>query len=96
MVTVIYNINGGEAKGMAIDKAAVGRYLAEFPGDIICARQIWYEGLNGHGAANPETVAEIEAALDSSPGWKNVGDARYEKFGAQNTWKRVKPWKQTE
>jgi hypothetical protein len=75
---------------MAIDKAAAGRYLAEFPGDVICARQIWYEGLGGRGTADPEMVAEIETALDAEPGWKNIGETRYEKFGAQNTWKRVK------
>jgi hypothetical protein len=75
---------------MAIDKASVAEYLAEFPGDLICARQIWYEGLNGHGAASPEAVADIEAAIDAVPGWKNVGDVRYEKFGAQNSWKLTK------
>lgn len=75
---------------MAINKASVSKYLAEFPGDLICARQIWYEGLNGHGAADPETVAEIESALGEVSGWENVGDVRYEKFGAQNSWKLTK------
>jgi hypothetical protein len=76
---------------MAVDKSAVARYLSELPSDIICARQIWYEGLEGHGAANPETVADIEAALGENPEWEHVGDVRYEKFGAQNSWKRAKP-----
>lgn len=75
---------------MAIDKAAVAKYLAEFQGDLICARQIWYEGLDGHGVANPESVAEIEAAIDEAPGWANVGNVRYEKFGEQNSWKLKK------
>lgn len=75
---------------MAIDKAAVAKYLAEFPGDLICARQIWYEGLGGQGVANPETVLEIEAAIDAVAGWDNVGSVRYEKFGEQNSWKLAK------
>lgn len=72
---------------MAIDKTAFAKYMAEYPGDLICARMIWYEGLSGQGAASPETVAEIETALDDLPGWTNVGDQRYEKYGAQNSWK---------
>jgi len=75
---------------MAIDKAAVAKYLAEFPGDLICARQIWYEGLGGQGVANPETVLEIEAAIDAVANWSNVGSVRYEKFGEQNSWKLAK------
>ena len=72
---------------MAIDKTAFAKYIDSFPGDLICARQVWYEGLSGHGIANPETVAEIEAALDGAAGWNHVGNVRYEKFGMQNSWK---------
>ena len=75
---------------MAINKTAFDKFMAEFPGDTICARQLWYEGLNGHGTASPETVAEIEAALDDTPDWKNVGGVRYEKYGTQNSWKLTK------
>lgn len=75
---------------MAIDKTAFAKYIDSFPGDLICARQVWYEGLSGRGTANPETVAEIEAALDSATGWKNIGNARYEKYGMQNSWKLQK------
>ncbi|MDR0861930.1 MAG: hypothetical protein LBN30_04030 [Oscillospiraceae bacterium] len=71
-------------------KAAVEKYLAEFPGDLICARQLWYEGLGGEGAANATTVAAIEAAIAAVPGWNNVGDVRYEKFGSQNSYKLAK------
>jgi hypothetical protein len=39
---------------------------------------------------NPQDMAAMEAVLDSLAGWKNVGSQRYEKFGAQNSWKRVK------
>jgi hypothetical protein len=69
---------------------AVAEYLSGFPGDIICARQIWYEGLGGQGAAKPADVAAIEAAIENIPGWKHAGDVRYEKFGAQNSYKRAK------
>jgi hypothetical protein len=69
-------------------RAKVEKFLGEFPGDLICARQLWYEGLDGQGAANPETVSAIEAALTGAPGWKAVGDVRYEKFGAQNSFRR--------
>ncbi|MDR1590297.1 MAG: hypothetical protein LBS51_08935 [Oscillospiraceae bacterium] len=69
---------------------AVAEYLSGFPGDLICARQIWYEGLGGQGVAKPEDVAAIEAAIGSVPGWKREGDVRYEKFGTQNSYKRVR------
>jgi hypothetical protein len=69
-------------------REAVGKYLAQFPGDLICARQLWYEGLGGQGAAKPDEVAAIEAAIGAAPGWSHAGDARYEKFGTQNSYKR--------
>ncbi|MDR0916234.1 MAG: hypothetical protein LBN02_03495 [Oscillospiraceae bacterium] len=81
MATPIYT-----AEGL---RAAVAKYLDEFPGDLICARAIWYEGLGGEGAASPETVDAIESAIDIYPGWTGVGNVRYEKFGAQNSWKKV-------
>jgi len=71
-------------------KNAMSAWLKEFPGDLICALQIWYEGLGGCGVPNPQDMAAMEAVLDSLAGWKNVGSQRYEKFGAQNSWKRVK------
>jgi hypothetical protein len=71
-------------------RGAVGDYLDKFPGDLICARQIWYEGLGGQGIAAPEDVEAIEAVVASAPGWKHVGDERYEKFGTQNSYKRVR------
>jgi len=68
--------------------ADVKKYLDDFPGDLICARQIWYEGLGGQGVANAETVDAIEKAIDAAGGWKHIGTAHYEKFGNQNSWKR--------
>ena len=69
--------------------AAIQKWLSEFPGDMICARQIWYEGLGGCGVPNPADMNAMEAALNSLPDWKNVGNQRYEKFGAQISWKRA-------
>jgi len=69
--------------------AAVAKYLAEYPGDLICARQIWYEGLEGKGAADPETVSKIETAIEAAGGWTHAGNVRYEKFGSQNSWKKA-------
>jgi hypothetical protein len=71
-------------------RAAVTKYLTEFPGDIICARQLWYEGLGGQGAADGDAVAAIETAIAGTPGWTHAGNVRYEKFGAQNSYKRAK------
>ncbi len=70
-------------------KNAMTTWLDEFPGDLICARQIWYEGLEGCGVPNPADMAAMEAVLNSASGWKNIGDTRYEKFGMQNSWKRI-------
>ncbi len=71
-------------------QAAMSKWLGEFPGDVICARQIWYEGLGGYGVPTPADMEAMEGVLNSLDGWKNVGNVRYEKFGAQNSWKRVK------
>jgi hypothetical protein len=70
-------------------KTAVEKYLTEFPGDIICARQLWYEGLGGQGAAGPFDVEAIEAAIAASSGWTDAGVVRYEKFGDQHSYKRA-------
>ena len=68
-------------------KAAVAKYLDEFPGDLICALQLWYEGLGGKGAPNPGEMAAMEAELAAAPGWTDAGDVRYEKFGVQKSYK---------
>jgi hypothetical protein len=71
-------------------KKAMTAWLKEFPGEVICPRQIWYEGLDGCGVPNPAEMEAMEAVLLSLGDWKNIGNQRYEKFGAQNSWKRVK------
>ena len=35
-------------------------WLEEYPGDLICARQLWYEGLEGEGVPDPALVVRLE------------------------------------
>ena len=67
---------------------AVGKYLKDFPGNLICALQLWYEGLGGQGAPNTAAMAAMQDALKKAPGWADVGDLRYEKYGMQKSYKR--------
>lgn len=69
--------------------AAVEKYLVDFPGDLICALQLWYEGLGGQGAPDAAWIAAIEDAIAKTPGWKDVGGTRYEKYGMQKSYKRA-------
>ena len=68
-------------------KEAVRKYLGEFPGDLICALQLWYEGLGGQGVPTPAEMAAIESEIAEMPGFKDVGGVRYEKFGVQKSYK---------
>ena len=68
-------------------KAAVEKFLGEFPGDLICALQLWYEGLGGQGVPSRAEAAAIEGAIASVPGWNDVGNVRYEKYGVQQSYK---------
>ena len=69
--------------------AAAEKYLGAFPGDLICALQLWYEGLGGQGVPNTAEMAAIGDALAKAPGWKDVGSVRYEKYGMQMSFKRT-------
>ncbi|MCL2227305.1 MAG: hypothetical protein FWB97_06725 [Oscillospiraceae bacterium] len=71
-------------------RPAVDKYFGDYPGELICALQLWYEGLGGQGVPNAAEMAAIQDAIVSTPGWKEVGDVRYEKFGVQRSYKRVK------
>ena len=68
--------------------AAVEKYLGDFPGNLICALQLWYEGLGGQGVPNTAEMAAMLGALNNAPGWTDVGDVRYEKYGMQKSFKR--------
>ena len=66
--------------------AAVGKYLNEFPGDLICALQLWYEGLGGQGVPGVAEMTSIQDAIAGVSGWKDVGIMRFEKFGMQKSY----------
>ena len=76
--------------GNAQLKDAMVSWLNELPCNIICPIQIWYEGLGGCGVPSPADVDAMEAVFNSLGDWKNVGNTRFEKFGSQNSWKRIK------
>ncbi|MCL2126052.1 MAG: hypothetical protein FWH33_08725 [Oscillospiraceae bacterium] len=71
-------------------KAAVDKYFDDFPGDLICALQLWYEGLGGQGVPNAAEMTAIQDAISGTPGWTDVGSVRYEKYGAQRSYKLSK------
>ena len=71
-------------------KAAVAKYFAEYPGELICALQLWYEGLGGQGVPNAAEMTAIQDAIANTSGWKDVGPVRYEKFGVQHSFKLAK------
>ena len=70
--------------------AATEKYLGgyTFPGTVTCALQLWYEGLGGQGVPTPAEMEALNAALAGAPGWKDVGDVRFEKFGVQHSFKK--------
>jgi len=70
-------------------KAATEGYLGAFPGDLICALQLWYEGLGGQGVPNAAQMTAIQDAIAAVPGWGDAGNLRYEKFGVQKSYKRT-------
>ena len=72
-----------------VNTSAAKEYLESFPGDLMCGLQLWYEGLGGHGVPNAAEMTALEHHLSTSPGWKDVGGVRYEKFGVQKSFKRV-------
>ena len=69
--------------------AAAEKYLGDFPGGLICALQLWYEGLGGQGAPDAAEIAAVTDAIAGVPGWTDVGNVRYEKYGMQKSFKRA-------
>jgi hypothetical protein len=68
--------------------SAITGWLNDFPGDVTCALQIWYEGLDGMGTPNPAEIAAIEEIVADAKGWEPAGNVRYEKMGQQPSFKR--------
>ena len=71
-------------------QTAVSKYLDAFPGDLMCALQLWYEGLGGMGTPTTAEMATLNEALAAAKGWIDAGDVRYEKFGVQKSVKKMK------
>jgi len=80
-------VNISDAKSL---QTAVSTYLDEFPGDIMCALQLWYEGLGGMGTPTTAEMNTLNEVLAAAKGWADAGDVRYEKFGVQKSIKKVK------
>jgi len=71
-------------------QTAVSKYLDDFPGDLMCALQLWYEGLGGMGTPTTAEMTTLNDALASAEGWTDAGNVRYEKFGVQKSIKKMK------
>lgn len=70
--------------------AGIEGYLDTFPGDLICARQIWYEGLDGCGIPTEADMEAMHRVLCGQSNWESVGLQRFEKFDMQYSYKRKK------
>ena len=70
---------------------AIKKWLKNFPGDVTCALQAWYEGLGSMGTPTPAEITAIEGILAGVEGWSPAGKIRYEKMGLQASFKRKKP-----
>jgi hypothetical protein len=73
----------------ALLERRITSYLDSFQGDVICPLQIWYEELGGYGVPEPADMAAMTDVLAKQKGWSDVGIVRYEKFGAQKSYKRA-------
>jgi hypothetical protein len=65
------------------------RYLDDYPGDVLCPLQAWYE-LGGRGVPGGAEMQAMKAVLDGLENWKDIGEIRYEKFGKQPGYRRVR------
>jgi len=70
-------------------KAAVEEYLNKFPGDIVFALLLWYQGLGGQGVPDGAEMAAIQDAIANTPGWTDAGNMRDERFGVQKSFRRA-------
>jgi len=65
------------------------KWLEDFPGDVTCALQVWYECLGSMGTPAPADVKAIEEILAGAGNWMPAGNVRYEKMGIQPSFKRT-------
>jgi hypothetical protein len=73
-----------------LSERRIASYLDDFPDDVICPLQIWYEALGGYGVPEPADMAAVTEALKKQDGWTDAGVVRYEKFGAQKSYRRAR------
>ncbi|MDR2355016.1 MAG: hypothetical protein LBE16_02355 [Clostridiales Family XIII bacterium] len=73
----------------ALLERRVASYLDDFPNDVVCPLQIWYEGLGAYGVPEPADTAAVTDVLERRDDWTPAGVVRYEKFGTQESYKRV-------
>ncbi len=66
----------------------VKRWLEKFPGDTVCAFQIWYEGLDGCGVPSKSVQETINGILSGMETWKPLGNVRDERYGVQYSFRR--------
>jgi hypothetical protein len=74
----------------ALSERRIASYLDDFPDAVVCPLQIWYEALGGCGAPEPADMAAVTEALEKQGGWTDAGVVRYEKFGPQRSYRRVR------
>jgi hypothetical protein len=74
----------------ALLERRIASYLDDFPDDVICPLQIWYEALGGYGVPEPADTAAMTEVLERQDAWTGAGVVRYEKFGPQKSYKRVR------
>jgi len=70
-------------------RGAVDKYLGDFPGDLVFALLLWYQGLDGQGVPNADEMKAIQDAIADTPGWSDAGNVRDERFGVQKSFKRI-------
>ena len=71
-------------------QAAVEGYLGGLPSNLVCALQLWYQGLGGQGVPNQAEMTAMQDAIANTPGWTDVGGVRDERFGVQRSYRRAK------
>jgi hypothetical protein len=72
------------------------KWLEDFPGDVTCAMQVWYECLSSMGTPAPADITAMEEILAGEGNWMPAGNVRYEKMGIQTSFKRTEKKKTQE
>jgi hypothetical protein len=83
-------MSGFSTGDTALPERRIASYLDDCPSDVICPLQIWYEGLGAYGTPEPADMDAIAEMLERRADWTDAGVVRYEKFGAQKSYKRAR------